>query len=299
MELLRRVRRLEIRTRGLVDRLFSGEYASVFKGQGVEFHEVRPYVPGDDVRAIDWNVTARTGYPYVKTFVETRELSVLLLVDISPSTLFGTPGHSKRELMAEIASLLVFSALRSRDQVGLVLFSDRVEKVLLPRKGRRHGLRVLREILETVPEGSGTELAGPMEAVGRMLRRRTILFLMSDFQVPEPAEALKPLAARHDLIPVVLEDPREEDCPDLGLLELEDLETGQRLLLDTSQPAVRRRWRERARSRWETLRRDLGRLGLDVVWLRTDADPARALQAFFSQRLRRRAGSVALRAGGA
>ncbi|MBD3335799.1 MAG: DUF58 domain-containing protein [Candidatus Eisenbacteria bacterium] len=286
---LKNVRRLEIRTRRLVDQIFSGEYHSIFRGQGMEFHDVRPYVPGDDVRAIDWNVTARAGFPYVKTFVETRELVVLLMADISASSLFGTGGRAKRDLLAETAALVIFSALRNRDQVGLVLFSDRVEKVILPRKGRRHGLLLLRELLEARPRGQASGLYEPLETVGRLLRRRAVVFLMSDFLVPEPAQELHRIAARHDVIPVVLGDPREDRLPPMGLVELEDLETGRLHLVDTSDRRVRDAFARRSQRRRRELAHVFGRLGMDAVWLDTARDPVEALRRLFEMRMRRRA----------
>ncbi|MBU1702457.1 MAG: DUF58 domain-containing protein [Candidatus Eisenbacteria bacterium] len=285
---MKRVRHLEIRTRRLVDQIFSGEYHSIFRGQGMEFHDVRPYVAGDDVRAIDWNVTARAAEPYVKTFVETRELVVLLMADLSASTLFGTGGKAKRDLLAETAALLIFSAIRNRDQVGLVLFTDRLEKVILPRKGRRHGLRLLRELLEFRPEGRGSDLSQPLEQVARLLRRRAVVFLMSDFLFPDPTDALRRVAGRHDLIPVVMSDQREEVLPPVGLVELEDLETGRRRLVDTSNAGVRKLFEERGRHRREVLSHIFGRTGLDAVWLETEKDPAAALQHLFKVRLKRR-----------
>jgi uncharacterized protein (DUF58 family) len=293
--ILGRVRRLEIRTRRVVDQILTGEYHSIFRGQGMEFHEVRPYVAGDEVRTIDWNVTARAGVPYVKTFVETRELTVLLMVDVSASSLFGTGTASKRDLVEETAALLIFSAIRNRDRVGLVLFSDRVEKVILPRRGRRHGLRLLSELLEFRPRGRGSDLTEPLEAAAKLLRRRALVFILCDFLLPDASGVLKRVVRRHDVIPVVIEDPREESLPAVGLVELEDLETGRRSWVDTGHPGVRRRFAEKAAQRAQGQKTMFGRLGLDAVWLRTGVDPARPLQKLFQLRMRRRSGGTAVR----
>jgi uncharacterized protein (DUF58 family) len=289
---LKRVRRLEIRTRRTVDQIFSGEYHSIFRGQGMEFHEVRPYIAGDDVRSIDWNVTARAGFPYVKTYVETRELNVLLMADVSPSSLFGTGEKAKRDLLAETAALLIFSAIRNRDEVGLVLFTDRVEKFIRPRRGTRHGLRLLSELLEFRPEGRSSDLVQPLEMVAKQLKRRTILFVMSDFLLKDPTDVMRRLTSRHDIIPVVLGDPREEEIPPLGLVELEDLETGRRLSIDASSSKARKQFVERSRWRREEIRKSFARHGMDAVWLETGLDPATALQQLFQLRMRRRASGI-------
>lgn len=290
--ILARVRRLEIRTRRVVDQIFTGEYHSVFRGQGMEFHDVRPYVAGDDVRNIDWNVTARAAFPYVKTFVETRELNVLLMADVSPSSLFGTGEKAKRDLLAETAALLIFSAVRNRDDVGLVMFTDRVEKFIPPRRGRRHGLRLLSELLDFRPEGHGSNLIEPLESVARQLLRRNIIFILSDFLLKDPSDVLKRVAQRHDVIPVVIGDPREDVLPAVGLAEVEDLETGARTWIDTSSAKAREQFVKRSRWRREQVRRRFGRLGLDAVWLDTGEDPASAIQKLFQLRMRRRAGGV-------
>ncbi len=254
-EVLKQVRRIEIRTRNLVNDTFSGDYHSVFKGRGMEFAEVREYAPGDDVRAIDWNVTARLGTPYVKQFTEERELTVFLLVDISASGDFGTRGRLKAALAAEVAAVLAFSAVQNNDKVGLVLFSDRVEQFLPPRKGRRHVLRVIREILYRKPEGRGTALTVPLEHLGRVQKRRAVVFVISDFQASGYDQALKLVARRHDLICVRITDPGEETLPDIGLQEIEDPETGARSLVDTSDRGVRARFQARVEQRAAAFRR--------------------------------------------
>ncbi|MCK4412448.1 MAG: DUF58 domain-containing protein [Candidatus Eisenbacteria sp.] len=307
-EILRQVRRLEIRTRAVVTELFAGQYHSVFKGQGMEFAEVREYVPGDDIRLIDWNVTARCGTPYIKKYVEERELTVFLAVDLSGSQGFGSAGRSKVELAAEVAALIAFSAINNQDKVGLLTFTDRPELLIPPRKGRSHGLRLIREILYGRPEGRGTDLAAACETALHALRRRSVLFLLSDFQVPlaglEPA--LGVLARKHDLIALEVRDPAEEGVrraapgspgtssgeaasgwPAIGLVAWEDPETGRRMLFDTSDPSARRG----LQSRFADLRGEfhalLKRQRIDRVTLRVGEDPVEPLLAFFKLRERR------------
>jgi uncharacterized protein (DUF58 family) len=290
-ELLRRVRRVELRTRRLVRSLFAGEYLSVFQGRGLEFAEVRAYAPGDDVRAIDWNVTARLGTPYVKQFVEERELTVFLLVDVSGSQRWGTRRQLKSELTAEAAVTLGMSATQNNDRVGLMAVTDRVEHLLPPRKGRRHALRVVRDLLALCPEGRGTDLAAALRQATRSLPPRSIVFLISDFRVGEGmaefARALAAAAVRHDVVVVRTVDPGEEAPGGVGMLALEDPESGARRLVQTGG----RGWREARRAREEeegTLRALFRRLGVDLVELRTDEPIARPVLAFFRQRERRR-----------
>ena len=232
-EILRQVKLLELRTRGLVNSLFTGEYHSVFKGQGMEFAEVREYQPGDDVRSIDWNVTARMGKPYVKRYIEERELTVMLAVDLSGSERFGTRARFKSELASELAAVLAMSAIRNNDRVGAVLFTDRIEHVVPPRKGRRHALRVMRDLLAFEPEGRGTDLAGALEYAGRMLKHKAIIFVVSDFQSADLEQPLKLLAQRHDVVAVTVDDPSEQHLPDIGLARFVDPETGYVLDVDT------------------------------------------------------------------
>lgn len=290
-ELLRQVRRIELRTRGLVASRFSGEYHSIFKGQGLEFVEVRPYLPGDDVRAIDWNVSARTGEPHVKKYVEERELTVLLAVDLSGSQRFGTRGRFKSEMVAEVVATLAMSAIRNNDRVGLLAFTDRVEAFVPPAKGRRHVLRIVRDLLAFRPAGRGTELAGAVRHAIRVLRSRSILFLVSDFHAPGAEEALERAlagaAARHDVVPVVLSDPAERDLPDVGVLRLVDPETGAAVTVDTGSVVARARFSAMAEAERLNLRRVFRRLGLDEIELRTDAPVAAAVLSFFRRRERR------------
>jgi uncharacterized protein (DUF58 family) len=295
--LLNRVRRLDIRTRRLMNDSLLGEYHSVFKGRGMDFDEVREYVAGDEVRAIDWNVTARTGHPFVKKYTEERELTLLLLIDISESGNFGCGSQSKRELAAEVASLLALSAIRNGDRVGLLLFSDRIEQYIEPRKGRRHVLRVVREILFHEAQGRGTDVLKALDVAGHLLHRRAIVFLISDFQSnddpararPALRRALRQTNRRHDLIAVHIEDARERELPDVGLVSLEDAETGELVELDTADRVVRQLFSAQAAAHTEELLADLRREGLDALQLATDAPYLPALQRFFKSRGRARA----------
>jgi uncharacterized protein (DUF58 family) len=292
-EVLRQVRLIELRTRGSVNSLFTGEYHSAFKGQGMEFSEVRAYEPGDDVRAIDWNVTARMGQPYIKKYVEERELTVMVLVDFSGSERFGTRGRLKAELAAEIAAVLALSAVRNNDRVGLLLFTDRVEHVVPPKKGRRHVLRLIRDLLVFQPARRGTDLAGALEYAARMLRQKSILFVLSDFQAPsEDAFAalqrtLRLVANRHDVVALRITDAAEHAIPDAGLLVLRDPETGDEVVLDTSSAATRRRYDARAQAEAAALRTLFRRLAVDEIEVRTDQSYVRPLLAFFQARERR------------
>jgi uncharacterized protein (DUF58 family) len=290
-DVVQQVRRLELRTRRLVDSRFSGEYHSVFKGQGIEFAEVREYQPGDDVRAIDWNVTARLGHPFIKRFVEERELTVLLVVDVSGSQRWGTRGRFKSETVAEVATTLAMSAVRNNDRIGLLLLTDRVERYLPPRKGRRHALRLVRDLLAFQPEGRGTDLAAGLRYAARVLQDRAIVFLFSDFPLSDGwddfTRALKLIGVRHDVVAAPLVDPRDLDLPDAGLLWMEDPETGERGLVDTSDAAVREEFAARAGQEAEQRRRLFRRLGIDEIRLRTDESYAAALLAFFRRREQR------------
>jgi uncharacterized protein (DUF58 family) len=290
------MRQLEIRTRRLVNDSLSGAYHSVFKGRGMDFDEVREYTPGDEVRTIDWNVTARAGRPFVKKFTEERELTIFLVVDISASGNFGSGALSKRDLAAELASVLAFSAIRNSDKVGLLLFTDRVEHYLLPKKGRRHVLRVIRDILYHAPEGLGTDGVKALDVVNHVLHRRAIVFLISDFETsknPDVARAelrraMRQTNRRHDLIAVHIEDPREKELPNVGIVALEDAETGEIVELDTSRAAVRQRFKQHAEERSRKLVLDLRSEGIDTLQLQTDSSYMPALQRFFKTRVRRR-----------
>ncbi|WP_428278312.1 DUF58 domain-containing protein [Candidatus Palauibacter sp.] len=286
-EILRKVRRIEITTRGLVDQVFSGEYHSVFKGRGINFAEVREYDYGDDIRTIDWNVTARTGTPHVKIFEEERELTVMLLVDVSASGDFGTRERMKGDLAVEVCSLLAFSAIKNNDKVGLIIFSDRVEKFVPPRKGRRHVLRVLREMLYHEPAGRTTDLGAALEYLSRIIRRRAVVFVVSDF-VSKPFEkALGVAGRRHDVVALRVRDRRESELPPIGLVELEDAETGERLVVDTSNRDFRAAFTSRGEEARAAQDRTFRRSKVDVVDLCPGRPYLRPLMRFFEERGRR------------
>ncbi len=286
-EQLQAVRKIQIRTSHLVSDLFAGQYHSVFKGHGMEFAEVRQYLPGDDVRTIDWNVTARTGTPHVKRFVEERELTVMLLVDTSASTHFGTVKQLKSEMAAELAAVFAFSAITNNDKVGLVMFSDEVELALRPKKGTRHVLRVIREVLSFRPRGRGTDIGAALEHLNHVTKRRCVTFLVSDFLDPGAQLALKIANRRHDVIAVVLDDPREETLPPVGLVELEEAESGRRLVVDTGDASVRRAYERAAAERRRERERMLRSVDVDAIVVRTDRPYAEALLRFFRMRERR------------
>ena len=292
-----RMRQLEIRTRRLVNDSLVGEYQSVFKGRGMNFDEVREYVAGDEVRTIDWNVTARAGRPFVKKFTEERELTMLLLVDISASGAFGSGAQSKRDLAAELASALAYSAIRNSDKVGLLLYSDRIEQYLPPKKGRRHILRVVREILYHEPQSRGTDSVRALDVACHLLHRRAIVFMISDFLSPTDPEraradlrrALRQTNRRHDVVAVHIEDPRERALPNVGMLAIEDAETGEVVELDTANPKVRDRFSQDAHERSRRLVSDLRSEGVGTLQLDTGSPYMPALQRFFKNRERRRA----------
>ena len=293
-EILAAVRRIEIRTRRMVDEVFSGEYHSVFRGRGVEFREVREYVPGDDVRSIDWNVTARNDEPFVKQFEEERELTVILAADVSASGRFGSGQRTKGEIAAELCGVLAFAAVSNKDKVGLLLFSDHVEKYIPPAKGRSHVLRIIRELLTYEPAGVGTDLRAPLETLGRVLKRKATVFLVSDFWAGDFSHNLRTVARRHDCVAVRLRDPREGELPDVGLVHWRDAETGEDLLVDTGSSAVREQLRERAKRHDQRLERELRRAGVDLVDVDATGSYVDPLHHFFAARggRRRRGGGV-------
>src|ERR1700759_389755 len=274
-----RMRELEIRTRRMVDESMAGAYHSVFKGRGMDFDEVREYSPGDEVRTIDWNVTARAGRAFVKKFTEERELTIFLAVDISASGNFGSGSLAKRDLAAELASVLAFSAIRNSDKVGLILYTDRIERYLPPKKGRRHVLRVVRDILYHEPKGIGTDTVTTLDVVNKLLHRRAIVFLISDFETTVNPDAVRPQLRRaarqtnrrHDLIALHIEDPREKELPNVGIIALEDAESGEIIELATARATVRKRFNELAVERSRQLRSDLRAEGVDSVQLHTNA----------------------------
>ena len=285
-EVLQQVKEIELRTRGLVSTLFAGEYRSVFRGQGMEFAEVRAYEPGDDFRAIDWNVSARLASPYVKTFTEERELTVMLVVDQSGSTRFGEP-RTKASLGVEVAAVLALAAARHNDRVGALLFADEIERVVPPRKGRRHALRVIRDLIAFEPRGRRTDLASALTYATRLLHHHSIVVVISDFLATDWEKPLRRLASRHELVAVTVDDPREREIPDAGWLELADAESGRRVLVDTGSRGVRERLALLARQRLEDRRRLLAAAGVDQVALATDRDYALPLRRAFAARARR------------
>jgi len=283
-EVLRQVKLLELRTRGLVNSLFTGEYRSVFKGQGMEFSEVREYQAGDEVRSIDWNVTARMQRPYVKRYIEERELTVMLAVDVSGSERFGTRRRFKSEVASELAAVLAMSAIRNNDRVGGLMFTDRIEHVVPPRKGRRHALRLIRDILAFDAEGRGTDIAGATEYLNKMLSHKAIIFLVSDFLGEAIERPLKLLAQRHDVVAVTVDDPSERRLPDVGLARFVDPETGYALDVDTSNPAVRERFNTAVAEESDRRKHLLRRLAIDEIAVHTDRGIMEPLLRFFRNR---------------
>lgn len=289
----KKIRLIEIQTNKAVDDVLAGEYSSVFKGTGMEFQEVREYAPGDEIRSIDWNVTARMGKPFVKRYVEERELTVWLLVDLSASGAFGSQSQLKNEAAAEFCALLAFAAIRNNDKVGLIVFTDRVELAIAPSKGRTHVLRLIRELLRFAPRGRGTDLAAALEYLGRVTHKRGVVFLVSDFLTSgslaeESGKQLRILARRHDLIAVAIGDQRERELPDVGLIELQDAETGECVLIDTASERVRREYAALAQLRRKG-RQDLFRsTGIDEVEVVTGQDYVRDLRRLFRKRGGRR-----------
>ena len=289
-EVLKKVRQIEIRTNREVTDVLGGQYHSVFKGRGMEFEEVREYLPGDEVRSIDWNVTARFGHPFVKKFKEERELTVMLIVDVSASGQFGSVRQTKNELAAELAAVLAFSAIRNNDKVGLIMFTDQIEKYVAPKKGRRHVLRVIREILAFQPQGRGTNLTAALDYLNHVQTHRAVTFVLSDFQVDDEESVRKKLqvaSKRHDMVALSLRDPREEELPAVGLVELRDAETGEQVLVDTFDRSVRDEFATKARLRLEALRRLLRLASVDHVEIRCEEDYMGPLIRFFRMRERR------------
>jgi len=283
-DIIKKIRRIEIHTRHIVNELLAGQWNSAFKGRGIEFEEVRPYQIGDDVRAIDWNVTARHGRPFVKLFREEREMAVMLLVDLSASQSLGTHRQTKRELVTELSATLAFSAIKNNDKVGLTLFTDGIEKFVPPRKGSRHVLRIIRELLYCQPMGQGTSLRKVLEHLNRMASRRTVVFLVSDFQDAGYERALKIARRKHDVIPLVVADEREFTMPEIGLVRLRDAETGKMIALDTFSRSNRRAYEELKRR--QAAERDalFRKLQLDPIHIYTGEDYVEPLKRFFHRR---------------
>ncbi|NNF05197.1 MAG: DUF58 domain-containing protein [Candidatus Eisenbacteria bacterium] len=286
-EILRKVRRIEIRTRHLVSDLFGGEYHSVFKGKGMEFAEVREYAPGDDIRSIDWNVTARTGHPHVKILQEERELTVFFLVDLSGSQRFGSKNRFKAELAAEVGALLSLSAVQNNDKVGLILFSNAIELYVPPGKGRRHVLRVVREILAFEGKGQGTDLTMALNHLVQVQKRKAVVFVVSDFFTENYERSLKIASKKHDVVALRLRDPRERDLPSMGVISLRALEDGREATIDSSDPRVRRAFGEEVRRRETSFQDAVRSAGVDYVDLWTHEDVTRPLSAFFKKRTQR------------
>ncbi len=286
-EVLKQIRRIQITTSRMVTDVFCGQYQSVFKGRGMEFNEVREYQPGDEIRSIDWNVTARMGHPYIKKFMEERELTVMLLLDLSASSYFGTVNKLKRQIAAEICSVLAFSAIRNNDKVGLIIFSDKIEKFVPPLKGISHVLRIVREALYFTPKGKKTNIPAALEYLNKVCKRSTVTFIVSDFY---DADFEKPLAIankRHDLVGITITDPKELDLPNIGIAQFDDPETGKVFSLDTSRESLRREFRENAIKIIQERKKAFSRLGVDNVDIRCDIPYNRALFKFFRMRERR------------
>ncbi len=286
-ELARKIRILQITTRKVINDVLAGEYSSVFKGRGMEFDEVREYIPGDDIRTIDWNVTARTGHPYVKRFVEERELTVIFLVDLSASGAFGSVQKLKNEVAAEFCALLAFSAVKNNDKVGLIVFTDQVEMFIPPKKGTTHVLRVIRELLNFKPRQAKTDIAGALDYLGKVTTKRSVVFLVSDFQAEGFEKPMRVIAKRHDLVAVTITDPREVAMPNVGLLELEDAETGEIVLIDTGSATIRKSYERLGHEQSERFRRLFASMDVDQIEIMTDRDYIPKLVQFFRMRERR------------
>ena len=286
-EIFKQVRRIQITTSRMVTDVFAGQYQSVFKGRGMEFDEVREYQPGDEIRSIDWNVTARTGRPYVKKFVEERELTVMLLLDMSLSCSFGTVKQLKSRLAAELCSLLAFSAIQNNDRVGLIIFTDRIEKFIPPRKGLSHVLRVIREALYFKPEGSGTNIKAALEYLGKITSRRTVTFIVSDFYDSDFKKALSIANKRHDIITVTITDPLEIELKNIGIVKLDDPETGESYLIDTSSASLRKDYHRKSLQRFHERKKLFQSISVDSIDIRTDVPYSKTLIAFFKMRERR------------
>jgi uncharacterized protein (DUF58 family) len=286
-ELFKKIRQIEVRTKGLVQNVFGGEYHTAFKGQGIEFSEVRPYQFGDEIRNIDWNVSARTNDTYVKVYEEEREQTVMLLVDVSGSGNFGTQGKFKREVAAEVCAVIAFSAVQNNDKVGLLLFSDEVELFVPPKKGRRHVLRMVRDLFAHEPDSRGTDIQGALDHLMRLVRRRAVVVLISDFFDAGYEKTLRGAGRRHDLVAVHLQDPREEELPPVGLVDFVDAETGETVTLDTRSSEARERYAEHAHQQRADTKALLRRARVDTVPIRTDEGYVEPLIRFFRQRNRR------------
>ena len=286
-EVLRKIRRIEITTSKLVTDFLSGQYESVFKGRGIEFDEVREYQPGDEIRTIDWNVTARMGHPFVKKFVEERQLTVMILLDASSSSSFGTTKRYKKELAAEVSAVLAFAAIQNNDRIGLIIFTDRIEKFVPPRKGLHHVLRVVREALYFTPKGKGTDIAGALRYLDNVIARRAVTFIISDFFAKDFKKPLSIANKRHDVVAITIADPREAELPNAGIVELVDAETGRAYTIDTSSEKVRARYAKGASAIHKERGEIFGSVGVDHIDISTDKPYIEAFIKFFKMRKRR------------
>jgi len=283
-ELLKKVRRIEIKTRGLTRQIFAGEYHSAFKGRGIAFSEVREYQYGDDIRSIDWNVTARFNHPYVRVYEEERELTVMLLIDVSGSGNFGTTVNFKRDIMTEVSAVLSFSAIYNNDKIGVIFFTDRVEKFIPPQKGRKHILRIIRELLDFRPESNNTSLTEPLRYLTNAIKKRCTAFILSDFIAPDYYEALRIAASKHDVVALKVTDPLEKMLPDVGLIKVADAETGEEKWIDTSSRQNRRAYGEWWKNHLEATRNNFRRCGVDYTELTTGRDYVKPLMQLFESR---------------
>lgn len=286
-EILQKIRRIHITTTRMVTDVFAGQYQSVFKGKGMEFDEVREYQPGDDVRSIDWNVTARTGQPHIKKFVEERELTIMLLLDMSLSCYFGTVQKLKSQLAAELCSVLALSAIKNNDKIGMIAFTDRIEKFVPPRKGLRHVLRVVREALYFKPAGKGTDISNAVAHLNRVIKRRCIVFIISDFYAEDFKKSLSVANKRHDIVAITITDPKEMELPAIGIVALQDPETGKYFLIDTSNQRIREEFRRNSTERLQQRRQLFRSIDIDHIEIRTDLPYIHSLIKFFRQRERR------------
>ncbi len=283
-ELLKKVKKIEIKTRGLSSHIFSGEYHSAFKGRGMAFSEVREYMPGDDIRSIDWNVTARFGHPFVKVFEEERELTVMLVVDVSASGSFGTKIQFKKDLMTELCAVISFSAIQNNDKIGLIFFSDKIEKFIPPKKGKTHILRIIRELIEFKPSHTRTNLSEGLKYVRNVIKKRSICFVISDFQDPAFEDSLKLANKKHDVVALQIYDQRETELPDSGLLRLTDAETGELLLIDTGDKKIRETFKSNWKKHEKNLKDIFARCGVDKATIRTDESYVKPLMLLFKNR---------------
>lgn len=283
-DLLKRVRKIEIKTRGLSQQIFAGEYHSAFKGRGMAFSEVREYQFGDDIRSIDWNVTARFNHPYIKIFEEERELTVMLLIDVSGSREFGTQSMLKKNMITEIAAVLSFSAINNNDKIGVIMFSDRIEKFIPPKKGRQHILRIIRELIDFVPESRGTNISEALRYLTNAIKKRSTAFLISDFMDENYNDALKIASKKHDLVGLRIYDEREAELPSIGLVQLKDAETGEHIWIDTSDRTIRDNYKNAWVSRERIINETLKKVGVDFVTIATDQDYVRPLIKLFKKR---------------